>query len=236
MAIALLEAGADPLPADVLGYLAIHFAAAKGHTDVLDTLARMAPSTLNRPSSKGFTPLCCAAIFGRESMVLHLLRLGANQPSVDDTEMACPFAGVVELGHVGVQRILLENAENADVGIYVFGILEAMQSAVRTGRAKSLDAVFDHFDRDGEWCRRFARCSPGGLPMLHHAVSYGRLDVVSVLLAAGADETAVDNDGRRIQQAIGSQDDVDPETETALFGCSRGALRSGLRRGGGKLE
>lgn len=70
MAATLLEAGADSLRADTQeGWLPLHIAARQRNTDIFDKLLLKAPSTVNTPPLKGFTPLCCAAMNGMEGMI-----------------------------------------------------------------------------------------------------------------------------------------------------------------------
>lgn len=215
MATTLLKAGADPLLPGPNDQLAIHFAAARGHTDVLDMLLLKEPSTLNRPFSEGYTPLCVAAMTGRERVVLHLLQRGAeHQPAVRGTNILSPLAVAAALGHGEVLRILLY--QGVDVVGSTESIASAIASAVRNGRAKCLDTLLGHFEGDVTR-RRFARWSQDGVPLLHFAVSFGQLVTLDVLLAAGADETAVDGDGRRAREVIGSQGGVDLATEAAIF-------------------
>ena len=208
MATTLLEGGADPLLGTTDGEIATHFAAGRGHTDLLDLLVLKAPSTLNRPSLDGDTPLRIAAQNGRESMVLHLLQVGAKQPRPEDTEIASPLAAAVEFDQGGVLRILMEAKQDPDRLAY--GILEAVICAVVGGRAKGLDVVLGYLEEK----ERASTASTH--PLLHHAVSHGRLDVVSVLLAAGADETGTDNDGRCAGEEI-EEDEIDPSTKAALL-------------------
>lgn len=144
IATILIEAGgADPLLADTRGELPIHLAAMQGHTDLLDMLLLKAPTPLNRNSSEGNTPSCLAAMSGRECVVLHLLRLGAEQPNESSNS---PLAAAVEFDHGEVLRILLDNGMDA-VGS-IRSVASAMESAVRKGRAKSLAALLGHFDGD----------------------------------------------------------------------------------------
>lgn len=230
MATTLLEGGADPLLGTTDGEVATHFAAGRGHTDLLDLLVLKAPSTLNRPSLDGDTPLRIAAQNGRESMVLHLLQVGAKQPRLEDTEIASPLAAAVEFDQGGVLRILVEAKQDPDRLAY--GILKAVLCAVDSGRAKGLDALLGYLE---EKDRAFtASIHLKGRPLLHHAVSHGRLDVVSVLLAAGADETGTDNDGRCASEEI-EEHETDPSTKRPFYGCSRGARHIERRRGGGQL-
>lgn len=211
----LLDAGADPLLPDAIGRLAIHFAARLGHTDLLNVLLLKAPTTLNNATADGFTPLWFAVINGRQCMVLHLLRLGAQQPVGLETQSTCPLVAAVNENHPEVLRILLDHGTGGVVGS-AESITEALRSAVRYGRARSLDAILGHVGGEEGLHRFLARWRPSGSPVAHFAVSHGRLAILSVLLAAGADERATDGDGRGAHEGIASKYMIDPTTEAAL--------------------
>lgn len=206
MATALLDAGADPWSGDTCGALPIHLTAKHSHTDLFDLLLLKAPATLNQPSSEGHTPLCIAAMHGREGMVMHLLRQGAKQPVFPDAEIPPPLVVCVEENHGEVLRILLD-----DGGGSMEVIRAALNSAICNGRAKILQALIGRF---GEL---FARLSQVGVSVLHLAVMYDHLPTVSVLLATGANETAADIDGDLAIDMIGAQHDTNPATEAAMF-------------------
>ena len=215
MAATLLDAGADPLLGNADDETAIHLAARMGHIDVVDKLLLRAPSALNRPCAEGLTALFLAVVSGKEAMVLHLLRLGAKQPAELDPETTSPLVAAVEENHDGVLRILLDHGMGA-VGSKT-AIALAMRFAVGNGRAKSLGALLGHFDRGDGTLQRFPRLGDGGLPLLHVAVLNARLTTVSVLLAAGADEMVVDDDGEYAREMVDVDDEFDPVTKGALL-------------------
>ena len=215
MVEALLKAGADPLLADTRGRIPLHATVEWGRMDLLDMVLLEAPSALNRSCSEGFTPLCLAVLAGRHSMVLHLLRLGARQPVELDRATPCPLKAAVELDHCEVLRILLDHGMDA-IGS-TDSIAAALGSAVCNGRARNAYEMLARVHGDDER-QRLARVRPGGGPtLLRCSVSHGLLAMTSVLLAAGADETALDEDERRASEVMHSEDDVDPVTEAALL-------------------
>lgn len=216
MATLLLEeAGADPLLAGTCGRVAVHFAAHQGHTDLLNLLLVKAPSALNMPSLQGYTPLCCAVMGGWECAVLHLLRLGAKQTMALDKRIPCPLMAAVDLNHTGVLRILLDHGN--DVVGSAGCLARAVGSAVYKGRIKILAALLG-YRIGGEATRQhLARWSQDGVPVLHFAVSLRQLASVSILLAAGADETALDTNGRCASEMADLGEDTDPAAEAAIL-------------------
>lgn len=103
----LLEAGAEPTLEDERGGLAIHFAAARCDTQVVEVLLSKAPSTLNHKDHGGKTPLAVAAQECRDSTMSLLLSVGAS-----DWWAALGFA--MQLGKESSVRFLLKNGLEAD--------------------------------------------------------------------------------------------------------------------------
>lgn len=179
--------------------------------------------------------LCVAAQYGRETTVLRLLRLGAKQPDALDKNSTCPLKASVSLDENKVLRVLL------DCGMDAVGNKEAIPAALGyallNSRARFMDALPGHFDGDDDDTRRqFARQRSGGIPALHYTVSTGRFDKVSVLLAAGAVETATDGNGCCACGVIKWRGSIDPATKEALIReCSNGLQRLRLGPGCGEL-
>ncbi|CBN77520.1 similar to ankyrin 2,3/unc44 [Ectocarpus siliculosus] len=108
-----LLAGADPALEDEDGGLAIHFAAARCDTQVVQLLLSKAPSTLNHATHFGWTPLAAAADGGRESTMCLLLSAGASDSLVRATKGVTAFHGAVRSGKIRSVRFLLENGLDA---------------------------------------------------------------------------------------------------------------------------
>ena len=191
----LLEAGGDCSVANKVGAYALVGAANLGNTELARLLLSAAPTTLNRtyqshtgPRDYG-TALYAAAGYGHEDMVEFFLSAGAKQPTLSgEKRVLCPLGAAVHFDHPGTVAVLLRKKGLEAVG-GVSCILEAMQTAVARKRVKILRMLLavEGEDREQHW----ARSSSRGRTILHCAASaHGNLATMSVLLAAGADETA----------------------------------------------
>lgn len=202
MARELLEAGADPALADFQGKTALGFAAARSQTDLIDILLRRSPTTLNRATPDGLTPLYAAAMSGKDKAVAHLLSAGARQPPASAEKDMCPLVAAVRENHGEVVRVLLTGE-----GLKAIGGSDAIPRAVgaatatRKGRAGIVDMLLS---AEGEERRQhWARCCYKEDPVLHCAVSFGNISAARVLLAAGADEWAENTEGRWARDVVG---------------------------------
>ena len=202
MARELLEAGADPTLADFQGKTALGFAAARSQTDLIDILLQKAPATLNRATPDGLTPLYAAAMSGKDRAVSHLLAAGARQPPASAEKDMCPLVAAVRENHRKVVEVLL-----SEEGMVAIGGAEAIPramgaaAAARKGRAGIVRMLLSAQGERRQ--RRWARCRFKDDPVLHCAVSFGNMSAARVLLAAGADETAENNEGRLARDVIG---------------------------------
>eukprot|EP00752_Nemacystus_decipiens_P008447 g7550.t1 len=202
MARLLLKAGADPGLPDKYGYTALHTAARIGDAEMLDLLlsSRFSKSmslALTTTTSNGESPLSLAAADGHSAAVSRLLRAGAKH-KVSIMGGPCALRSAIRYNHADVVRLLLDNID-AVGGLATLPFM--LTCAALRGRARILHMLLSV---EGENKRRkWARESCQGLPLLTFAAGYGVLGNVSVLLAAGADETIVDSRGRTVADMIG---------------------------------
>lgn len=103
--------------------------------------------------------------------------------------------GAVKYGHDHIVRILLNHGTDVVGGAE--SIASAMGFALRDGRAVVLDTLLGHPKRDDDRRQLRARWkrSTDDRTLFHVAVLHGHLTTASVLLAASADETALDTNG-----------------------------------------
>lgn len=231
----LLEAGADPKRMDPeMGNGALHLAAVLGYVDIVELLASKAPETLSMGGStqKYDTPLFLAAMQGKTETVSLLLSRGAM--ALDPVfGGGCVLSAAVVGEHEDVVAVLL-----AAGGLEAVGgpevLTRALQYALKHGRARIIQALVNAAREchvlDGP------RCRPPGMTWLHHAAEYSDPCAVSILLAAGADETKTDGKGLVPLEVIG-RIDVNTLTTTVPCGKSLGrdpadapAVRRALKR------
>jgi WD40 repeat protein/ankyrin repeat protein len=74
----LLDAGANVNTGDQLSYTALHLAAQKNHSHVVETLLAQTDIQLNSTDATGATALLCAAYSGHVEAMLHLCQAGAS--------------------------------------------------------------------------------------------------------------------------------------------------------------
>ncbi len=235
----LLRAGADPALQNCEGKIALQHAAGRGFTDVANILLSAAPGTLNHTDKRGNTALMHAAANGQGRTLSSLLAAGAN----DETawkEGNSALLTAISVGQSDMVKLLLEEGLDAVGG--KLAIPEAMRYAVQHEQIAILLLLLGV---DGEanreiWATRPVWTGPVvldlppaesrglqlwilaagfGVPMVHCAAMFCSLRSVHVLLAAGADETALAHDGMCAKDCVGvklPQDMVDPRAVAAV--------------------
>lgn len=207
----LLEEGADPEPRSYDGSTALHIAASMGNAELIDILLQWVPATsLCCRTSDGMTPLYMAADNGSEEGVSRMLSAWAKQPAAYHVgcacggcsdQLRCPLAVAVYRGEEKIVRLLLDSGMEA-IGGTLAVAPPAMDTALRADRTRMLRMLLAV---EGEERRElWARLRIEGSPMLHLAASYGSVKAVGLLLAAGAEESTVDSEGRSVSEVVGS--------------------------------
>ncbi|CAM9452146.1 unnamed protein product [Scytosiphon promiscuus] len=206
----LLKEGADAEYKDIHGTTALHIAAYNGNAEVIDILLPWLPThSLGCRTSDGMTPLYMAADNGSEAAVSRMLSAWAKQPAAyhvgcsccgSSDELRCPLAAAVYRGEEKVVRLLLDSGMDA-IGGTLAVTPPAMETALRASRTRILRMLLavEGEERREPWARLFFQ----GSSMLHLAAAFGIVEAVGLLLAAGADETAVDSEGRSVSEVIG---------------------------------
>lgn len=168
---------------DHQGYTVLHHAARHGCANVVRTLLRKTPWTVDLEDHQGNTPLHEAARYGSEAVVSLLVRGGANpdrlnkvgdSPRTEARLLRYPDC-TAAMGDVRVDAATLM----FDALSSLNGDEDAITSQVQ--RALDLGARANDEDED--------------IPALHQAAHNGHLGAVRLLLAAGADLRGLDEFG-----------------------------------------
>lgn len=189
----LLEAGADQTLAGHNGYIPLHMVALNGSTRSVDMLYSSAPATLNRCTPDGMTPLCAGCSGGHESMVSKLLSLGATQPERAEQCSMSPLTIAVKNDFMGVVKVLVNEGGIMAVGGET-ALNYALWMAIRVRRPRILRLLLTLDGHQGR--SKHAEMNIDRVNLLGVSALAGYPAAVSVLLEAGADETALDPEVR----------------------------------------
>jgi ankyrin repeat protein len=221
----LLSKGADANSQREDGWTPFMEASSHGHVGVARMLLEhMEVQDIDSRDKYGQTALFHAAGGGHEDMVALLLSKGANATIQPDEGWGPPLEQAMAEGHVGVVRLLLEHMGSQDIDtrddegetalfhaagkghedMVAFllskganatiksdeGVTPLMQASIE-GRVGVARLLFEHMGGQG-----LTTQDNEGMTALHHAVSQGHDDMVSFLLAKGADPNITALDGR----------------------------------------
>lgn len=223
----LLEAGADPALREEHGYTTLHLAARQGLTDVVDMLHTAAPAMLNSYTTEDRrTPLALACMNDNQSTVSRLLSLGAIELMPLDQNNRCPLAEAAMSGCVGVVRILIKQGLGVVGGFKA--LPRALYSALLGHQAKIVRLLLVVAREEApmiDWVNFVINKT---MSLIHCGAASCCPASVSVLLAAGADETVLDSEGRLPQDVIGIDCDLE---ELPMDGWREFAIRRMLNQG-----
>ncbi|CAM9554125.1 unnamed protein product [Ectocarpus sp. 8 AP-2014] len=209
----LIQGGADPATKNNEGIVGLTMAASLGDAALIKLLVSASPGTLNSANHLGCTPLSGATANGREDAVSLLLSLGASDRAVFSEIGTSSLLFAIDIGQPKMVSILLSRGLEAAGGLHAIEV--AVCSAVRAGQAKILQMLLavEGERRQRHWARKLV----DGRPILHGAVGFAApLPSLHVLLAAGADETAVNSEGQRACDVIGAQVPMDGAKKAAI--------------------
>ncbi|KAK9822236.1 hypothetical protein WJX81_003275 [Elliptochloris bilobata] len=159
------------------GWSALHFAAAGGHSDVVEEL--LAHGARLQPDCQGRLPLHLAALSSKAGAVAALLRSSHAQVDARDASGCTALHRAAAQGHQGVLQILLQHG--AVAGLAVQGGTTAAHLAAFKGRPEALGSLLAASADPN------ARDADGATPLHEAAGGAACLACVHALLAAGAD-------------------------------------------------
>jgi len=216
---ALLVAGAQPELETEKGATALSFAAREGHAECVAVLAE-GGADIDRVTGAGSTALIEAVATERAAVCTVLLEHGAST-AVTNAEGTTALMLSAQFGVLEIVKLLLENgadaafagakgltplvlaaqnghvavcgallAKGAELGAQAERGDTALHMAAQQGHAEVLQLLLDHGAAERP---HSLRCN--GQTALHVAAAWGQLRCAEVLLAAGFELDAVDEDG-----------------------------------------
>jgi ankyrin repeat protein len=171
---------------------ALHYAAGHGHEDMVVVLLRKGANAIIQDEN-GYTPLIEASMNGHVGVARVLLEhMGGQGVDTRDGEGKTALfwaAGNGYDGHEDMVAFLLSKGADATIQDDE-GLTPLMQASI-DGHMGVARLLLEHIGGQG-----VDTTDNAGKTALHHAASWGHDDMVSFLLAKGADPNITDLDGR----------------------------------------
>jgi len=185
----LLRKEADVNAKDWSGRTALHRAALEGHTLVVTELLDMRANVSPTDKYTQFTPLHFAAYNGYLEVVTELLDRGGADPDVSNHNRCRPLHLAAQNGHNAVVRKLLESGVDEDPAIEDSKTTPLHLACLRS-HAQVVQSLLEY---GADTTRKIKGAPRDGYSPLHLAV--GNVEITRMLLEAGAQVLAVDEDG-----------------------------------------
>jgi ankyrin repeat protein len=181
LAQAILKAGADPKQPNRYGVAPMALAAANGSAAMIRALAD-AGGDVNTPDPAGETPLMAAARVGSVDAVTTLLERGAPVDATDAAFKQTALMVAIRENKPEVVRTLIARGANVNAKTRVGQTPPWVLPNSQPGFGHGIGIV-----RGGSPDRGRRGPIPGAMSPLQYAARDGRLDIVKMLLDAGAD-------------------------------------------------
>jgi ankyrin repeat protein len=189
---------------EVDGTTSLHYAVRNDDVQLVDRLIR-AGADVKAANRYGITPLYLACVNGNAAIIEKLLNGGADANAVS-TEGETALMTASRTGNVDAVKVLL--AHGADVNAteswhgetaLMWAVAQKHAAAARELIARGADvnarSTTNRWERQNSAEPREKWLPLGGLNVLEFAARQGCVDCIPVLLQAGADINAVDQDG-----------------------------------------
>jgi uncharacterized protein len=180
----LIDAGANVHRCDKYGNTLLYLAAEKGHAGIVKQLLD-AGAAVDHKNKRGLTPLHWAAQNGHADIVQQLLDAGASakQASLSGTT---PLHIAAENNHAGIVKQLLDAGSDVDADVD------------KEDAGSDVDADVDKEDAGSDVDADVDKEDTGGYTPLMMAVICGHANIVTELLAAGANVNRCDKYGNTL--------------------------------------
>jgi ankyrin repeat protein len=189
------------------GWTALHFAAVRGHEDIVTFLLGQGAQA-SRRNDDGMTPFMRACHQGRTGVVQVLVQhMGKQAVHETDNRGATALHWAAHRGHEETAAFLI--SQGAQCSSRAVGGGTPLMWACWWGRLGVVRLLLQH--RGPEALQGRDR---NGRVALHWACMKGRGEVVRALLLAGADTTVTDSKGRTPRAIAEEEEDEDKEKET----------------------
>jgi ankyrin repeat protein len=178
--------------------------------------ADQAPGSDGIYPSKLWTPLHYAAYYNREAALLHFIRAG-HPVDGDASAVETPLLVAVAVAHVNIVKILCAAGANIQASRPITGET-ALHLAIKSGRPDLLEVIFSH-NPDLDAPTLHSHETP-----LHYAVAKsGQLATVLTLIKGGANNEALDSNGRSAAAIAISNSNI--EAAVLIVNSTRGSRR-----------
>jgi ankyrin repeat protein len=183
----LCARGAEVDAGNTQGYTPLHLAADRGHAGAVRALVA-AHADVNATAGDGYTPLILAAASGEADVVVALLDAGAD-PARKDNDKWGAWDWLIFYGDTELARLFLSQQDTRKpLGQHELGF--GLRAAAGQGNGALVDLLLANGGDPNWWEGHDERTA------LHAAARRGDLEVVRLLLAAGANVSAKDREGR----------------------------------------
>ena len=181
-----LDRHVDLSRVDAYGRIPLHYACMHGHVDMVQTMIRYGPKTLDEKDHDNFTPLIHGIVHHQLACVKHLLGHGSRiDPESETDHVALNLA--CQHGSMSITKLLLEQ------GARILPDAEGLfpqHLVARSGRSSDMILMLERHGADLDQRDKLYQWTP-----LFHAAAEGHVDCLKVLLERDVDVHILDEKG-----------------------------------------